>query len=46
MPVWVYGQEPSFDDQFVSSTEYTKLMDRLYELEKFMEKEINFTFDS
>lgn len=25
--------QPSFDDQFVSSTEYTKLMDRLYKLE-------------
>jgi len=29
----VFAQNNTFDDQFVSSTEYTKLMDRLYALE-------------
>ena len=28
-----FAQDSSFDDQFVSSEEYTKLMDRLFELE-------------
>lgn len=33
----VFAQEPSFDDQFVSSEEYTKLVDRLYHIEEGIE---------
>ena len=30
----VFAQEPSFDDQLMNSTEYSKIIDRLYELEQ------------
>ncbi len=33
MIIPVFAQEESFDDQFVNSEEYTKLMERLYKLE-------------
>ena len=33
IPALAFAQELSFDDQFVSSTEYTKLMDRFFQLE-------------